>query len=159
MEPYRKPSGDAKMCVLETANGSYEVVARACVNEAYICQSEEAKVWHQRLDHVSSEVIQTSIPHVRGINRHGLTNKKNYGICKVGKSTRVPRKTAKNDGHEAEKALERVFSDVVGLIKHMSIGTSRYFDSVLDSYSGYSMVRFIGRKNEAVDAAIGMYKQ
>lgn len=114
---------------------------------------------HQRLGHVNSEVVQASISNVQGIAKHELTNTGNFEICRVEKSTRVPIKAVTNDEHGAIKALERVFSDTVGTMKHTSISNSRYFVTIFDFDSVYSMVRFVGRKREVAGAAIGAVKQ
>lgn len=37
MELYCKPSGKVKMCGVETVNGLYQAIARACVSETHVC--------------------------------------------------------------------------------------------------------------------------
>lgn len=41
------------------------------------------------------------------------------------------------------KPLERIHTDVVGLMKCISIGKAKYFKILFDQFSGYSMVGFI----------------
>lgn len=56
----------------------------------------------------------------------------------------------------AATPLERVVSELVSLMKHSSIGRSRYFETLLESYSGYSIVRFLARKSETGNSVVEM---
>lgn len=60
-----------------------------------------------------------------------------------GKLTKMPRRSMPQDKRSAAKLLERVFSDLVGPMKHRFIDKSCYFVTLLDSYRGYSLVRFM----------------
>lgn len=52
------------------------------------------------------------------------------------------------------KAFEQVYSNVTGSMMHQSLGRSKYFATVLDSYNGCSLVRFINRTSEAENEVI-----
>lgn len=79
--------------------------------------------------------------------------------CELGKSITVPRKPMACEDRGAPKILERVLSDLVDPMIHTSIGGLRYLLILLDSYSGYSLVRFVARKIEAGDAVIKMVRE
>lgn len=79
-----------------------------------------------------------------------------HEVCKCGKSRRVPRKKTLSEARGAAKAYERVFSDVDGTMKYMFIDKSRYFVTILDSYSVLPMVQFVGRKSEVASAVMEM---
>lgn len=52
--------------------------------------------------------------------------------------------------------LECVFTDLVGPMRHQSLVNSRYFVTLLDDFSGYSLVCFITCKSEAGERLIDM---
>lgn len=59
----------------------------------------------------------------------------------------------------ARKPLERVFSDGIGPMLQPSIGGSRYFVTVLGSYSGYSRCILSLAKSDAGKAVLEMIRE
>lgn len=159
MELYHEPTGKVKMCGFETANGLYQAVAQVYVNEAHVGRNKTVGAWHERLGHKSSELLRASVPHVHGIDRNELDAEGDCKACKSEKSTRVSRNKASSEERGEATALERVFSDVVGPMKYMSVSKSRYFATILNFCSGYSMVRFVGRKSEVAIAVMRMVNE
>ena len=61
----------------------------------------------------------------------------------MNKAVRKPRKSVSLGEWKGSRPLRIVYSDVVGPMKHKSIGNSKYFVTLMDEYSGYSIVRLI----------------
>lgn len=72
--------------------------------------------------------------------------------CALGKSTRTPRRSKKRQTNDAMQPIERVYSDVMGPTRRPSLGKSKYFVTLLDEFSGYTIVRFLHRKSETASA-------
>lgn len=79
--------------------------------------------------------------------------------------TCITRKNIEEDvsNWEAKKSKEKVvaknlaqkaYKDAVGPLKYQSLGKSKIFVILFDKYSGNSMVRFLGKNNEAAGAVI-----
>lgn len=79
--------------------------------------------------------------------------------CVFDKLVRAPRKEVEYKDKIAAKPLERVFTNVVGSMKHRSIGRSKYFVTLLDAGSEYSIVRSIHRNSEVGDAVVEMIQE
>lgn len=156
MDLHHKPSGEVKMCGIETGEGLYEAVAQVFLDQAHVAKTTSMNVWHRRLGHASNELLQASVQHMHGVEGTNFVEAGECEACELGKSRRAPRKAMAYEERGAAKPLERVFSDLVGSMKHSSIGRSRYFVTLLDSYSGYSIARFLARKSETGDAVVEM---
>lgn len=48
-----------------------------------------------------------------------------------------------------KKHLQSVYSDLVGPTRHPSLSGSRYFITLFDDFSGFSMVRFLKHNGDA----------
>lgn len=86
---------------------------------------------------------------MRDIRERNVRKEGNYEPCTFGKSVRLPKKATALEEKAVIKALDRLFSDLVGPMKQQSLGRARYFVALLDASLGFSIVRFIHRKNEA----------
>lgn len=114
------------------------------------------KIWHQRLCHISQSVIFQSKQYVRGLENIYTGNWNICTRCKIAKSTRKPLKLLKDTSSRCP--LNKVYSDVVGLIEWKIVGSSKYYVALLDEYSTYSWVRFVERKSKVADSIIEMIK-
>lgn len=56
----------------------------------------------------------------------------------------------------AIRTVERLYTDVVGAIKSAYLNGLEYFITLLDEYTGYSMVNFLSLKSRAGDAVKSM---
>lgn len=81
-----------------------------------------------------------------------LVQRLNCETCLKGKLCRLSRTSIPDKEKSKAAPLNFVYSGVVGSIEHELFGRSKYFVTLLDSYSGYPNVRFLGRKSEAGDA-------
>lgn len=88
-------------------------------------------MWHERLAHLSRDVLHTSVPTVYETGDFDL---KNMGECVLGKF---------GSSNKKAKAFESVFSDMVGSTKRVCIGKTGYFVILLDFHSGDSNDRFV----------------
>ena len=108
------------------------------------------ELWHKRLAHVSSNVIDKTIPLVDGIKlSKSLESSCKCEDCAIGKSSRKPRPPAKNESSKTTEPLGLVHTDIVGPMKHHSLNGKRYFIPLYDDCSAISLIRFLGRKDEA----------
>lgn len=146
---FHKPSGEVKMVGIETNSGLYRAVVKVRQEEANVATNKTGVNWHERLGHCSRKTLQATLPHVNGIGEINEEEGKMCESCVLGKITRMPRK--RREGTGVTKPVERVYTDVIGPMRHQSIGKAKYFVTLLDEYSGYSMVRFMVRKNETAE--------
>lgn len=110
--------------------------------------------WPEILGHVSHRRIRESPPYVDGISMENMKPANELcDDCVIAKSTRNSRKYKKIT---ATKPIERVFTELVGPIKVESMNHSKYFITLVDEYSGYSMVRFLKWKGQAADSLMEM---
>lgn len=144
------------LTAMETPEGLYEALLKPgphVTEKAYIAKDFESSLWHQRLGHMSEATIQKSINMVRGITRksQGGYEETNCRTCVLGKSCRKSRSKRSKETTAVLEPLERTFTDVVGPITPPSISGARYFITLMDDYSGYSLLRFIRRKSQATE--------
>lgn len=105
-------------------------------------------------------MIKASPLHISGVYHGGFSEHGDEYDPRIhGKSTLVPRNLVSDETKAALKAIERVYADVVSPMKEESVGKAKYFVILLNEYSGYSMVRFIFRKNETAKAVIQMIRE
>lgn len=157
MEMMHKASGEIKMVGFETDEGLFKAALKiAKPEQAHASIATNDHVWHERLGHIGKKVLRESAPHVRGLPDGKLVTPSDCDTCAKSKSQRVPRKTAGEEDRKSSKPLERVFSDVVGPMKNQSMAKSRYFVTLLDECSGYSLIRFVDRKSQVADSVVEM---
>lgn len=115
-----------------------------------------------KLDYINNHVIPEetfcSLPHLRWlILKEKLLSK----TCQtVSHATSESRYEHLGDMHKVVKrSAKRVYTDVFGPIKYQSLEESKLFVTLFDRYSGYSMVRFLGKHNEATEAFIEIIKE
>ena len=158
MRIIHKESGDDVLIGPETSEGLYKttisVISKNLTeNKCNVSSSVKSdyELWHKRLGHISPTTMAKSIKIVRGINikSNPKTEADFCEPCALGKSNRKPRSDLTDDSTVTTKPLERVYSDLVGPTRYPSLADSRYFITLLDDYSGFSMVRFLKRKGDA----------
>lgn len=136
MALFYKSLGRMMMCGFATREELYKAVTRVCSNLALVTRTKLSGLYYQRLGRASYVVLQKSAEHVHGVKRTKLEEVGECEACGMGKSTRVSKTTVLYEECEAAKLLEQVFSDLVDPMKHFSIGKSRYFVTLRNSYSG-----------------------
>lgn len=99
------------------------------------------------------------IPHVCGLKEKDLNRTRECDSCEFGKNTRAQRKSAIIKDASAANPSEHVYTDVVRPMKHMPLGSAKYFAALLESFSGFLLVRFLDRKGKAGDAVISIISE
>lgn len=160
-----KDSGKTALIAPETEGGLYEALVSTSRHDRLhtVCATSDntqpmERLWHRRVGHLSQNVLQKSSPIVTGLPK-GLNNLKDpiCHSCASGKSIRQPRRTCITSN--SMRPLERVFTDIVGPIEPLSLSRARYYITLIDDFSGYSMVKFILRKSQAAEALPEMIKE
>lgn len=116
------------------------------------------EIWHRRLGHCSREILKSSLSKVAGVSIDEFRPVLQCESCALGKSKRQARKLVPVE-LKAKNALDQIHSDVVGPIAQTSYDRSKYFVTVMDEFSGYSLMRFIAQKSEAGMAVKDMIRQ
>ena len=148
-------SGETVMCAIETQDSLYEPVIKVAHTHKAHAASTTEEVWHRRLGRMSHEIKDKSIPLVEGLPLEAAKHSKNSPNCNdclLGKSKKMPRPKVTEARKCSTAPLDRVFSDVVGPVRYPSMSNAVYSVTLLDDSSGFSMVRFLKRKAEAVKA-------
>lgn len=134
----------------ETNEGLYEAfISVKKIEQVMLTQPQDKGIWHKRFGHVSNDVVKMSLPYIEGIKERDICNQEEVcRPCRLGKATRKPRKSIGMWGNKSKRPIERVYTDVVGPMRTPSLGGAKYFVTLIDEYSGYSMVRFMKHKTE-----------
>lgn len=111
-----------------------------------------ARVWHQRLGHVSYAVMHHMRKHRTASHfdvEGPIREPSHCEECIKGKQARRPFPTSTSATSEP---LQLVHADVIGKMPCESIGGSLYILTVRDDFSGYSAVACVKRKSEVGEA-------
>lgn len=145
-----KKSGDTYVIGRETEEGLYEAdLTVVGTTAALVSASNRIELWHRRLGHVSKNILQYSETHVDGIETKDVSGEDT--ICRnyrLGKATRKPRKLRPTENSGAKGPADRVYTDIAASIRHPSIGGAKYFVTLMDEYSGLSMVLLLKQNQE-----------
>lgn len=108
-------------------------------------------VWHRRLGHRDPEAIQRVVREdlATGVAIRKCDIHRSCECCAQGKLPRQP--FPKKATQQSSKVLDLVHSDICGPMNTTSPGGSRYFLTIIDDFSRYTMVYFLKRKSEAID--------
>ena len=111
---------------------------------------DTAKLWHRRLGHLSytGMKVLSSSDKVQGLPNLDCTQKV-CECCLAGRQhrERFPRKSETR----ASKQGEKVHTDIIGPMPHMSLGGSRYALVFTDDFSRKSWIYFLRQKGETFD--------
>lgn len=155
-----KRSGSVCLLAPETVDGLYEASVRVQKSESALSSVTPAEsIWHSRMGHVSPDRLLKTAAKVHGLDASlTRTTVPHCHSCALGKATRHQRISRPLSSSKAKAPLERVYTDVVGPISASTFGGARYFVTLLDEYSGYSMVRFMREKGDASERVKEMIK-
>ena len=109
-------------------------------------------VWHERLGHLGWSQLRRIFSHdmVRGASVSDLgsaSDKHECFTCLEGKMTELPFPTSES---KVSKPFERIHMDLMGPMERQSItGHHRYVMVLVDEYTRYGWVYFLGAKSEA----------
>lgn len=121
------------------------VLAKTCVTTNIISSSVSFFVWHQRLDHPSSQILKHVIP--SWIICSDRIEKSQLCIaCNIGKSHKLPISLAEG---VYTAPLQLIQVDIWGLASIISSG-SKYYISYVDAYSRFTWLYFLANKSDGV---------
>ena len=130
-----------KLYFLNTPDGSRD--------SAHKASNDSLERWHNRFGHVDPSTIPKLSAMVIGMPTiKGDPDRERCKGCLLGKMTRTPFKDAT---HETTAPLQRVYMDLCGPMKTLSIGGKGYFLLITDEYTRYCRVYFLGKKSEAFE--------
>ena len=137
----RKNSGlfFLKVTYLNTVNPS------TC-NETRQSIKGDIDLWHKRLGHLNKVDVKRTVG-------CGGDTKDTCETCAMGKqaSQPVPKKVV----DKAKKALELIYSDILGPFEVASLNGSKYAVTFIDEYTKYAVVKYMRNKSEV----IGKFKE
>lgn len=111
------------------------------------------------MGHCIHDVWKAHIPCVMRLKTDDIVKSDDKcGGCGIGKFKRQPWKSSDTEAGSPKPAGE-VYTNLVGPIKTKSQGKSRYFITLMETYSGFSLARFLSKKNETANAVINMVKE
>ena len=118
---------------------------------------ERAELWHRRFCHLGADnmarLVQLDMVEGMGGVSVAAFKQLQHGVCEpcvMGKQNRLP--FPSGDGSKADKPLALLHMDVCGPMPVPSLGGCRYFATVLDDYSGLSVVTPLRSKDQTANA-------
>ena len=99
-------------------------------------------LWHQRLGHLNKDDVKRTIGCEDNLKEVCET-------CALGKQSSKP--VPKETQNKSHKALELVYSDILGPFEVPSLSGSRYAITFIDEYSKHSIVKFMSKKSQAFE--------
>ena len=118
------------------------VVNQSTCNKTKQSIKGDINLWHKRLGHLNKTDVK------RTVGCEGDTQD-TCETCAMGKqaSKPVPKKTE----NKAKKALELVYSDVLGPFEVASLNGSKYAVTFIDEYTKYAVVKYMKNKSQVLD--------
>lgn len=124
----------------------YKLNANVCHEVCNVSKSEnqcDDALWHRRLGHLNRKCL--------GI-MHLPTSNKACGPCMEGKATRGPFKQTSKP--RSRRVAEMLHTDIAGPVKECGLNGEKYFMTVLDDYSHFSVVFPLVQKSQATEKLI-----
>nr|XP_025883705.1 uncharacterized protein LOC112940164 [Solanum lycopersicum] len=117
-------------------------------------QNENVDLWHRRLGHVSSSLLNKLISKdlVRGLPKMKFAENKICEACVKGKQIRSSFKP-KNQV-TSSRTLELLHMDLCGPLKVQSRNGKKYILVIVDDYSRYTWTRFLRSKADTTDELV-----
>ena len=118
---------------------------------------EKAELWHRRFCHLGADnmarLVQLDMVEGMGGIPDAAFKQLQQGVCEpcvMGKQSRLP--FPSGDGSKADKPLALLHMDLCGPMPVASLGGCRYFATILDDYSGLSVVTPLRSKDQTAAA-------
>ena len=122
-------------------------------------ENEISWLWHRRLGHASMDLMSKLVRKdlVRGLPKIKFEITKLCDACQFGKQTRNFFKT--KNVVTTTRPLELIHMDLFGPTRTSSLGRKKYGFIIVDDYSRYTWVMFLGHKDETLTAFHIFYKK
>lgn len=127
-------------------NGLYELNTPEC---ALMATEDTAciHVWHNRLGHRDPNAIKLLEHQADNFQIKPCQVKQVCECCIASKMTRKP--LPKKSEHKSSEILELVHTDICGPMQTVTPGGNRYFMTMIDDYSKYTVLYLLKNKSEA----------
>lgn len=114
-------------------------------------QSEDANLWHRRLGHVSSSLLDKLVSRdlVCGLPRLKFSDDKVCDACVKGKQTRSSFMSKKQVSFS--RSLKLIHMDLCGPMRIQSRGGKKYILVIVDDYARFTWTMFLRSKEETYD--------
>jgi len=116
----------------------------AHISTCLLSKEEEIKLWHQKLGHLHLKGMKKAISSeaIRGLPNLKIVEGSIRGECQIGKQTRMSHPRLEHQ--VTSKVLELMRMDLMGPMQVESIGGKRYVFVVVDDFSRFTWIYFIG---------------
>ena len=116
----------------------------APISTCLLSKEEEIKLWHQKLGHLHLKGMKKAISSeaIRGLPNLKIVEGSIRGECQIGKQTRMSHPRLEHQ--VTSKVLELMRMDLMGPMQVESIGGKRYVFVVVDDFSRFTWIYFIG---------------
>ncbi|CAJ2633438.1 unnamed protein product [Trifolium pratense] len=123
----------------------------ANVSTCLITKEDEIKLWHQKLGHLNLRSMKKAIPEeaIKGLPNLKIEEGNICGECQIGKQTKKPH--PKLQHLTTTRVLELLHMDLMEPMQTESLGGKRYAYVVVNDFSRYTWINFIGKKSETFD--------
>lgn len=157
MELVHKPAGVFQMVKLETPEGLYwNVMQVHNGGQAQLAIAPGKSVLHSRVGHFTDSSLKNHIRHFRVKKDINVKNLEDCRSCAPSTAVRSSEHSTSIKNAKAAKLPGPIYSDLIGPVKQKPRRKAVYFATLLDSFSGYSLVRFICRRDGTTEAFINM---
>ena len=121
-------------------------------------QNENADLWHRRLGHVISSLLNKLISKdlVRGLPKLKFAENKICEVCVKGKQIRSSFKPKKQV--TSSRTLELLHMDLCGPLKGKINNDKKYILVIVDDYSRYTWTRFFKSKAKTPEELVVFFK-
>ena len=118
------------------------LINQSACNETKQSIKGDINLSHKRLEHLNKIDVK------RTVNCEGEM-KDACKTCAMGKQASQP--VPKKAEHKARKALELVYSDILGPFEVASLSGSKYAVTFIDEYTKYAVVKYMTHKSQVLD--------
>ena len=138
--------------------GLYCITAHPKIEQALVA-TETAELWHRRLGHLGYDNLAKLPNMVDGIKIPASDFKAKAEMCEPCVLSKQHRQPFPTSQRVTTQPLELVHMDVCGPMPVPSLGGSKYFATILDDYSSYSIVIPVTTKSSVASAVIASFTE
>ena len=148
---------------VQVQGGLYEMVVGIKTKKANCLASRATsnnyQLWHERLQHASSDMLQKSKNITLGLEKLIVDKKNICTECLKSKSICQPHRQQNFESKHSTKIGDLVHTDLMSTQNISSLGGSKHYITLYDDSTAISMVRFLQRKGDAFNALTEMINE